>query len=423
MVSEHHGAFVGLKVIELGRFIAAPYCAQLLADSGADVIKIEPLEGDQTRRNGTIIPGEGIQYLNKNRGKRSVAVNLTNTEVNLAVRALCEKADVIIANFRPGVAESLGLDYETLKKQNTRLIYAENTGYGLEGPMAGNPAMDAAIQAFSGLAHLGPEGPSLRPDPIIDYMAAMLLSWGIASALYHREKTDIGQRIDVALLQAALVLQNNHAHHIDVIADWRKEYVSFLEEAYKDSDPWSGMIERKDELLPHVVTGAYYGFLRTSNGVIVISAAVDSLQRKIATLLDIDDPRVTDPSWDPPDDIKAYQTDIRDQVQSVLLTNTTEHWLKIFNEAGVPCQRYQTLEELIDNPQVKENEFMIRLEHELLGGMDVVAPPVKFSETPLAAQGPSPVLGKHTEEVLLEAGMTHELFQKLVDSGDALSFS
>ena len=251
----------------------------------------------------------------------------------------------------------------------------------------------------------------------------MLLSWGIASALYHREKTDIGQRIDVALLQAALVLQNNHAHHIDVIADWRKEYVSFLEEAYKDSDPWSGMIERKDELLPHVVTGAYYGFLRTSNGVIVISAAVDSLQRKIATLLDIDDPRVTDPSWEPPDDIKAYQTDIRDQVQSVLLTNTTEHWLKIFNEAGVPCQRYQTLEELIDNPQVKENEFMIRLEHELLGGMDVVAPPVKFSETPLAAQGPSPVLGKHTEEVLLEAGMTHELFQKLVDSGDALSFS
>jgi formyl-CoA transferase len=423
VVNEHLGAFVGLKVIELGRFIAVPYCAQLLADSGADVIKIEPIEGDQTRRNGTIIPGEGIQYLNKNRGKRSVAVNLKNTKVNSAIKTLCEQADVIIANFRPGVAESLGLDYETLRKKNTRLIYAENTGYGLEGPLAKNPAMDAAIQAFSGLADLGPDGPSLRPDPIIDYMAAMLLSWGIASALYHREKTDIGQRIDVALLQAALVLQNNNAHHIDVIADWRTEYVSFLEEAYKDSDPWSGMIERKAELLPHVVTGAYYGFLQTSNGVIVISAGADALQRKVATLLNINDPRVTDPDWEPPTDIKAYQLDIRNQVQSILLTNTTEHWLKIFNKAGVPCQRYQTLEELIDHPQTKENDFMVHLEHELLGGMDVVAPPVKFSETPLAVQGPSPVLGKHTKEVLLEAGMATELFEKLVASGDAISFS
>ena len=421
MVNEHRGAFVGLKVIELGRFIAAPYCAQLLADSGADVIKIEPLEGDQTRRNGTIIPGEGLQYLNKNRGKRSVAVNLANSEINSAVKALCEKADVIIANFRPGVAQSLGLDYETLKERNARLIYAENTGYGLEGPLAGKPAMDAAIQAFSGLAHLSPDGPSLRPDPVVDYMAAMLLSWGIASALYHREKTNIGQRIDVALLQAALVLQNNNAHHVDVIADWRNEYVSFLEEVYKESDPWERMIERKAELLPHVVSGAYYGFLQTSNGVIVISAAVDSLQRKIATLLNIDDPRITDPDWKAPADIKAYQAGIRDQMQAVLLTNTTEHWLKIFNEAGVPCQRYQTLEEVIDSPQVNENNFMIHLEHELLGGMDVVAPPVKFGETPLQAQGPSPVLGKHTREVLNEAGMTNDAINKLIDDKHAIA--
>ena len=421
VVSEHRGAFVGLKVIELGRFIAVPYCAQLLADSGADVIKVEPVDGDQTRRNGPIIPNESVQFLNKNRGKRSVAVNLGNSQIKLAVKTLCEKADVIIANFRPGVAETRGLDYESLRKRNTRLIYAENTGYGTEGPLAGTPALDAAIQSYSGLAHLGPEGPSLHPNPIIDYMAAMLLSWGIASALYHRERTNTGQRIDVALLQAALVLQNNHAHHIDAIGDWRKQYVNFLEEAYKESNPWENIIERKAELVPHAAPRAYYGFSQTSDGIIAISAGGNSLQKKMAELLNINDPRVTDPDWEPPEDIKRYHATVRDEVQSVLITNTTEHWLEVLSGAGVPCQRYQTLEEVIDDPQIKENNFMIHLEHELLGGLDVVAPPVKFGETPLQAQGPSPVLGKHTREALLEAGMTNDLIDKLVNDGDAVS--
>ena len=284
------GPYDGLRVIEFGRFIAAPYAAQLLADGGAEVIKVEPLLGDNTRQAQPVIPGEGRQYLNKNRGKRSLAVDLSNPEILEAVRSLVGGVDVVIANFRPGIAERLDLDYASVSGDNPRVIYAENTALGPRGPLAGAPGMDIAIQAYSGFAPLDERGPSPLPFPAIDYAAALLIAWGIATSLYHRERTGRGQKLDVSLLQASLVLQNNLMNHIDAADEWRHEYVDYLQTAFSEGKSWEDVLEHREELSPWATPRAYYGFFQTADGTIAIAAAAPPLAQRLVTALEVDDP-------------------------------------------------------------------------------------------------------------------------------------
>lgn len=177
------GPYAGLKVVELGRFIAAPYCGQMLADGGADVIKVEPLVGDDARRNGTRFSStEARQYLNKNRGKRSIALQLSNPRVSRIVQGLLREADVALVNFRPGQGEKLGLDYATVSRTNPRIVYAQNTAFGPCGPLAGKTGMDILLQAYTGMAPLTEAGPRPLDDPFVDYTAALLMAWGIATA-------------------------------------------------------------------------------------------------------------------------------------------------------------------------------------------------------------------------------------------------
>ena len=402
------GPFEGLRVIEFGRFIAAPYCGQLLADGGADVIKVEPLDGDETRRNGAIIPGEGRQFLNKNRGKRSLAVDLSDEVVRSAVRRLAVRADVIVANFRPGQASRHGLDYESLSVENSRLIYAENTAYGRRGPMAEQAGMDVVLAAYSGLLNITPDGPLSPPDPIIDYMAGMLLAWGVSTALYARERTGRGQRLDVALLQAALVLQNNHVNHVDVIDGWRHEFVEYLKTAFAEGESWSEVVAKREELQPHAVVRVYYGFLRTKDGMISVAAMPRPLRLKMMEIVGFEDRWTTEPGW-MPEDARGYTEGLlRQRGGRMLQTDTTQNWYLKLSAAGIPCAPMRLREELLDDEQVLANDFLVRLEHETLGGVTVVGPPVAFSATPLAIGSASPTLGRHTREVLSEAGVSDE---------------
>jgi formyl-CoA transferase len=410
------GPFAGLRVVEFGRFIAAPYSAQLLADGGADVIKVEPLTGDETRRNGQVIPGEGRQFLNKNRGKRSLSVDLSRPEVIEAVRRLVDRADVVIANFRPGLAEQMALDYASVAARNPRVIYAENTGYGRRGPRADAPGMDIAMQAYSGIAHLGAHGPEPLVNPIIDYAAGLLLAWGISTALYHRERSGRGQKLDVALLQAALVLQNNNVNHVDAVDAWRHDFIEYLKTAFVEGHSWEDVIAKREDLRPVRVARAYYGFLPTQDGTIAIAGGGRAVQRRILEVLQLEDPWVTDPDFET-EDAAAHLDAVYDRVCARLAEHPTAHWLAAFGANGVPVAEYQTPEEIIDDEQAWANEFLVRLEHELLGGVTVVAPPVRFSETPLAAREASPVLGKHTRAVLREAGFDDAAIDGLVADG------
>ena len=410
------GPFEGLNVIEFGRFIAAPYCSQLLADGGADVIKVEPLIGDDTRHHGQIVPGEGRQFLNKNRGKRSLAVDLNHAAARAAVRTLCERADIIVANFRPGQAEKLGLAYEQLIEPNPRLIYAENTAYGRKGPMAGKPGMDVVLAAYSGMLNITESGPIQPPQPIIDYTAGLLLAWGVSTALYVRERTGRGQRLDVALLHAALVLQNNGINHIDAIDGWREEFVEYLKTAFKDGETWADVLEKHESLQPHAPARAYYGFLRTADGMVAVAALPQPLRRKFMDVVGFDDRWSREPDW-LPEDARAYADELTATVEAKLMQDTTANWVERLGAVGIPAGPVRLREQLIDDEQVVSNGFVTRLEHDLVGGVTVVAPPVAFSDSPLRAGKASPILGEHSADILTEAGLTEAEIAGLISAG------
>ncbi len=410
------GPYTDLRVVEFGRFIAAPYCGQLFADGGADVVKVEPLVGDDARRNGTRLSAtEARQYLNKNRGKRSIAVDLSSAEVRTLMQQLAASADVVLTNFRPGQAQRLGLDYSQLAPINPRLIYAENTAFGKRGPMASKAGMDILLQAYAGVATPTPDGPQVNGEPIIDYTAALLMAWGIASALYHREKTGTGQRLDVSLLQAALVIQNNSMNHIDAVDGWREEFVDYLKDAFSRGDSLATVIAQRETLKPQIAP-PYYGLFPTQNGFLAIAAGGLGLRRKVAQVLGIDDPGLTNLGFEP-ENVQAYTQRIRAQVIAALSAKTTQEWQLVFEAEGVPAGAVNLREQVLDDDQCWDNEYLVRLEHEAIGGMTVVAPPVKFEGTPMAVQGPTPTLGQHTREVLQELGLREAEIETLVSSG------
>ena len=408
--------YKSLRIVEFGRFIAAPYCGQLFADGGADVIKIEPVIGDDSRRNGTRLSAtEARQYINKNRGKRCVAVDLSDAMIRESIARLVDTADVVLANFRPGQAEKLGLAYEQVRVRNSNVIYAENTAFGPTGPMAAKAGMDVLLQAYAGVASLKESGPEMNIDPIVDYTAALLMAWGVATALYAREKTGTGQRLDVSLLQAALVIQNNSVNHIDTVDGWREEFVDYLKEAFSRGHSFADVLAQRETLKP-TIAPPYYGFFRTQDGFLALAAGGLALRRKVARLLGIEDPSLKDAGFQP-QDVAAHTAMIRSDVQACLSNETTAHWLLAFEEVGVPAGVVNMKEQILNDAQCWENDYLVRLEHEELGGMTVVGPPVKFSKTPLSVQGPTPTLGRHTREVLLATGMQGATIDTLAKKG------
>lgn len=410
------GPYEGLKIVELGRFIAAPFCGQLFADGGADVIKIEPLTGDDARRNGTRLSGtEARQYLNKNRGKRSIALQLSDARCQRVVRALLHQADVAITNFRPGQAEKLGLDYGHISDRNPRIVYARNTAFGPRGPMAGKPGMDMLLQAHTGIAPMTEDGFEPLAEPVADYTAALLMAWGISTALYHRERTGRGQKLDVSLLQAILVLQNNSVNHIDRVDGWRQEFVEYLRQAFADGRSMRQIMAHRETLKP-TIRPAYYGFFETLDGYIAIAAGGHGLRVKTAELLGIDDPSLREPGF-VPDNVLSFTNGIRAQVQAKLLTRSTSDWLADFELAGLPAGALRLKDEILDDEQCWANDYLVRTHHESVGDMTTVGPAVHFDETPLAAARPSPMLGEHTHAILTQAGLPDSDIEAMRQAG------
>ena len=308
------------------------------------------------------------------------------------------------------------LDYASVSEANPRVIYAENTAFGRRGPMADAPGVDMVMQAYSGIAFLDEHGPRELAPPAIDYAAGLLMSWGIATALYSRERSGQGQKLDVSLLQAALRLQNNQLNHIDAVDGWREEYVDYLKTAFEEGKSWDEILDHRDALSPWAVAKAYYGLFRTADGMVGIGGLSKPFQRSMTAILGIDDPFVSDPEWES-DDPKAHMQQIRDEVEAKLLEQPTAHWLATIGGAGVPIAEYHVPEQVLDLEQAWANDYLIRLDHELLGGLTVVAPPVQFSDTPLEAREASPVLGKHSREVLAEAGLDSGAIERLIEAG------
>jgi crotonobetainyl-CoA:carnitine CoA-transferase CaiB-like acyl-CoA transferase len=411
------GALAGIRVIEFGRFIAAPYCCQLLADAGADVIKVEPITGDDARRNGEkYAESEAQQFLNKNRNKRSIACDLSDATVVSALMALIKKTDVLVANFRPGQAEKLGLDYQSLKAINPNMIYAENSGFGPKGPLAESAGMDMALQGFSGLAPLTPNGPMPLMDPVIDYSAAMLMAWGISTALFHRERTGNGQKLDVSLLQASLVLQNNHINAVANHDKRRQEFILYLKSAFAEGATWEDVLARQSQSSSLGATGAYYGFFRTSNQVLCLGAGGSIVQKRLLNVLELTDPLLEEDGIQPTD-IGLHVHKQRILVEEKLSAHPIEYWMPLLSEANVPASHVNLKAQLLEDEQVLANGYVSQFKHPIVGEVTVVSPPVNFSETKLEILTPSPVLGQHTADILSEAGLPHKTIEELISKG------
>ena len=380
MINYHPGPLHGIRVLDLTRVLAGPYCTMFLGDLGAEVVKVEqPGVGDDTRGWGPpFTGGESAYFLCVNRNKKSVTIDLKSTEGVALLQRLAERADVLIENFRPGTMERLDLGEKDLRAANPRLIYASLSGFGADGPMSDAPGYDLIVQAWGGLMSItGPADgePSKVGVAIIDLVAGLMLGKSIAAALFTREKLGVGQKIDTSLLEAEV------ACLINVGSNYLVE----------------GNIPRRwGNAHPSIVP---YQSFKTEDGYLVIGVASEGIWRRFCQA-------IGRAEW--ADDSRFEKNSNRVENRSLLigllaeifLSRSTDEWLKLLNSAEVPCAPVQTVDQVFKAPQVLHREMLIQVEHPTAGTVRMAGIPVKFSLTPASVRLPPPLLGQHNEEVL-----------------------
>jgi len=369
----------GLRVIDLTRVVAGPFCTMMLGDMGAEVLKIEePAHGDESRAWAPLVHGTGSFFLALNRSKKSVALDLKSAGGAAALRQLIETADVLIENFRPGSLAELGFDYAAMAALNPRLIYCSISGYGQTGPAAQLPGYDAVIQGEAGIMDMTgfPDGAPTRVGvAITDYLAGLYAIQGILLALTDRQKSGLGQHVDIALFEAMLSVM-------------RLPLSVLL--ATGQSPTRVG----NDHL-----NIAPYEPLRAKDGLIIVAVANPNLWRRFCDAIGRpglrDDPRFTTNT------LRATNRHaLKHEIEAVFQGLTVEELTERFRAAQVPCGRVRSIGEAIAHPQVAARDVLIGQEHPQAGRVETLAPVVRLSRTPAAVRLPPPALGEHTAEVL-----------------------
>lgn len=390
------GPLSHVRVLDLSRIMAGPWCGQILADLGADVIKVERLgEGDDTRRWGPPFlkdkdgkpTREAGYYLSVNRGKRSVELDLKSDEGRAAVRALAAESDILLENFKTGTLDRMGLGYDALSKVNPKLVYCSITGFGLTGPKANDAAYDFMIQGMGGLMSVtgGPDGePGGGPQkvgvPIIDIMTGMYAAIGVLAALANRDRTGKGDHIDLAMLDVSVAMLANQAMNYLVSG---KEPV------------------RRGNRHPNIQPQNVYP---VKDGHIVLAVGNDGQFRKFAEVIGrpalADDERFA---------TNAARVENLEELEAILVealsTRTIAEWVEAFSAAGVPSGPINTIGRVFDEPQVQHRRMLREIPHPLSGAVKQVVSPLNFRNAPLTFEKAPPLLGEHTAEVLGSLGI------------------
>ncbi len=380
MSEANSGPLAGIRVLDLTRVLAGPYCTMFLGDLGAEVVKVEqPGVGDDTRGWGPpFAGGESAYFLCTNRNKKSLTVDLKSADGINLVKQLAQRADVLIENFRPGAMDRLGLGDQELRGANPKLVYASLSGFGADGPMADIPGYDLIVQAWGGLMSITgtPEsGPLKVGVAIIDLVAGLMLGKSIVAALYAREKIGVGQKIDTSLLEAEVAALINAGSNYLI--------------GGKVPGRWGNA---------HPTIVPYQSF-QTADSFLVLGAASEAIWRRLCPAVNradlADDPRFAK---------NANRVENRQELIAILceifMTRATEQWVAVLNKADVPCAPVQTVDQIFAAPQVLHRNMLVEVDHPTAGKIKLAGIPVKFSATPASVRLPPPLLGQHTEDVL-----------------------
>ena len=389
----------GYRVLELAHLVAGPVCGMLLADLGADVVKVEAPEGGDIARTvyDPLLGGDSAVFHTVNRNKRSVALDLRRPEGRAAFTRLVAGADVVVEAYRGGVAEKLGIDYAALTGVNPRLVYCSLSAFGPEGPWRGKPGLDMLVQALSGLMAVTGEpggGPVLCGAPVLDTLGAFQAATGVLTALLHRERTGEGQRVDVSLLAGALLA---HAARLSV----------FL---VTGEEPG-----RQGSAHPYLVP---FQAFAAQDGWIYVAAWVDRLWEPFCAALERP-ALAADPRFATRADRLRHRDALVAEVAPVFRARTVQEWMAQLEKHDVLCAPVNRYRDLADDPVVRASGMLVSQEHPRAGRLTTFATPIRLSRTPGGIRAPAPALGEHTDAVLREAGLAPEEIARLRAAGTA----
>jgi formyl-CoA transferase len=366
--------------------MAGPFCAMQLCDMGADVIKVEPPEGDSTRRMAGRSGDDSPSFNAVNRGKRGIVLDLKSRPAQDAFRRLARTADVIIENYRPGVMRRFGLDYPSLSGDNPGLIYASISGYGQTGPSASKGGFDLVAQGMSGLMSITgePGRPPVKTGvPLTDLGASLFALSAILAALVYRARTGRGQYIDTSLVEAGVALS-----------------------VWEATEYFSGTGIPQPMGSAHRMSAPYQA-IRCADGYITLAAANDRLFRRLCELLDRPE-WASDPEFADDTNRVRNKAKLAAAIESVTLERPRQYWLELLERDGIPCGPINDYAQVFADPQIVAREMAVDVDHPTLGRIRTLGSPLKMSATPPIVGRRAPLLGEHTEEVLREAGFTNE---------------
>jgi crotonobetainyl-CoA:carnitine CoA-transferase CaiB-like acyl-CoA transferase len=391
------GPLEGCRVLELAHIMAGPIAGLMLADMGADVIKIEKFQGDDTRRMvPPTIGGESAAFMMMNRNKRDMALNLKSSQGRDVFLKMVSESDVVIENYRPGSMEKMGLGYETLNEINSGLIYLEISGFGRTGPYKDRAGFDLIAQGMSGLMSITGEGEGRPPvkvgAPVTDITAGILGAMGVSAAYANKLKTGLGQKVDTSLFEAGIT----HTYWQSAIAFATNQAPGAMGSA-------------------HPLNAPYQAF-QTKDGWINIGAANQANWERLVATLNvaylIDDERFATNQ-----DRMANLNQLVELLKPLFLVDTTEAWLDKLEVVGIPAGPILDIKEMHNDPQAIFREMIVEHPHPTAGRVRSLGLPVKFSRTPGSVDHAAPVLGEHTLEILSEFGYSEDEVSALKDSG------
>jgi formyl-CoA transferase len=390
-------ALDGLRVLDVTQVMAGPFCAMLLADLGADLIKVEPPAGDSTRQMPGAVGTDSPGFNALNRGKRSIVLDLKSDEGRDAFIRLARSTDILIENYRPGVMEGLGLGYAALSALNPRLVYASISGYGQSGPDRGKGGFDLIAQGVAGIMSITgePGRPPVKAGvPLTDLSAGLFALVGILAAVEHRHRSGAGQHIDASLIDAGVALS-----------------------VWEATEYFAGLG------IPQALGSAHrmiapYQAVRCADGYITLGAANERLFRRLCDVLG-------HPEWSAQPEFAdgvsrvLNRQRLTDRIEEVTAAAPRSHWLALFDANDIPCGPINDYAQVFADPQVVAREMVVETEHPTLGRIKTLGSPIKMSATPPDVSRRGPRLGEHTDEVLREAGFSNDEIAALRRSGAA----